>query len=347
MKRRFAIVLALLMMFSLLGGCGASKSEPAPDPAPDDQTVEEPTMEPITLKFATSFAGTAASTVRASEAFDRITEQTNGAINFEVYPDNQLGSLADLMEQVKSGMPIMMFVGFDMIGDFVPEAGAIYFPYVFEDIYEIFPLVKSDWFAGVEAKIIESGVTPIGYGAAGYRHFIGSKPVRSADDIVNLKARMAPSAMAQGFIEICGGSPTTSTWVDNYSLIQTGVFDVCEADIQSLWNSSLQEVSQYLSLTGHFTSPCTILINNDIWAQIPAEYQDLIKAELEVAMIAQTDDTVANQDVYLQNFKDSGIEVIENPDKASFAPYIPDLYEHVGLDPALYDAIRTAIEENK
>ena len=204
MKKWLSILLAMTMTCGLLSGCGGSTSDDSAD-----------AVEPVVLKYATSHTMTAASTVRTMEAFDRITEQTDGAVQFEVYPDNQLGSLGDIMEQMRSGMPIMLFVGFDMIGDFVPEAGAIYFPYVFEDINEIFPLVESEWYAGVEEDIIASGVTPLGYGAAGYRNFIGSKPVRSAEDIKGLMARMAPSEMAQNFITLCGGSPTTSTWVDN------------------------------------------------------------------------------------------------------------------------------------
>ena len=336
MKKWLSILLAMTMTCGLLSGCGGSTSADSADG-----------VEPIVLKYATSHTMTAASTVRTMEAFDRITEQTDGAVQFEVYPDNQLGSLGDIMEQMRSGMPIMLFVGFDMIGDFVPEAGAIYFPYVFEDINEIFPLVESEWYAGVEEDIIASGVTPLGYGAAGYRNFIGSKPVRSAEDIKGLMARMAPSEMAQNFITLCGGSPTTSTWVDNYSLLQTGVFDTCEADIELLWSSSLYEVSDYLSITEHFTSPCTILINNDVLAQLSPEHQEIMKTEISRAMREQTEDTVANQDTYLQKFKDSGIEVIEDVDKESFAPYIPQLYEKLGLDPGLYDTIRAAIEENK
>lgn len=343
MKKGLAIVMVLMLICSLLVGCGSNQNAPAPD----TQNPEGSVVEPVVLKFATSYASTAASTVRVQEAFDRITEKTNGAVTFEVYADNQLGDLGDVMEQVKSGMPIMMFVGFDMIGDFVPEAGAIYFPFVFEDIMEIFPLVESDWFAGVEADIIASGVTPLGYGAAGYRHYIGSKAIHNVDDMKGLTVRMAPSQMAQNFVTLCNASPTTSSWADNYSLLQTGVFDLCEADLASLWTSSLQEVTSALSLTGHFTSPCTVLINNNILASLPAEYQQLLKDELAVALRQQTEDAVANADSFLQQFKDYGIEVVEDVDKASFGPVVPKLYEQLGYDPALYDAIRNGIEENK
>jgi len=354
MKKGFAIILVLALMCSLLGGCGA-KEEPAPaTPAAPSQTTEAPAadsapeMEPLVLKYATSFAASAAATARAQEAFDRIAEKTNGAITFELYPDNQLGSLTDTLEQVMSGMPIVMFSGLDMLGNFVPEANVADVQYVLQDMMEIFPLVESDWWAGVEADVIDSmGVMPIAYGTVGYRHYIGTKPVQSAADMKGLIARMPPSEVTQGFVMIHGGSPTTSTWADNYSLMQTGVFDVCEADVQSLWTASLQEVSKYLSLTGHSCNPCAAYMNNDIWEQIPAEYQQVMRDEFNAALQAAAEDYAANEADYVAKFKEYGLEVIENVDKASFAEKVPEVFKHVGMDPALYDTVRAAIEENK
>ena len=349
MKKRFAFVLVLAMLCGLLGGCGA-KEEPAPAPDAEEAVTEEagPAMEPIVLKYATSFASSATSTVHAQAAADRIAEKTNGAITFEFYPDNQLGNLTDTLEQVMSGMPIMMFSGLDMLGNFVPEANVADVQYVLQDMWEIFPLVESDWWAGVEADIIETmNVTPVAYGTVGYRHYIGTKPISCAADMKDVIARMPPSAVTQGFVMVHGGSPTTSTWADNYSLLQTGVFDVCETDVQMLWTSSLQEVSQYLSLTGHSCNPCAIYMNTDLWESIPAEYQQLIHDEFYAAMRAAAEELEANEGTYIQKFKDYGITVIEDVDKASFAEKVPEVFAHVGMDPALYDTVRAAIESAK
>lgn len=49
--------------------------------------------------------------------------------------------------------------------------------------------------------------------------------------------------------------PTTSTWADNYSLLQTGVIESCEAPLSLLLSSSLNEVCKYLCLSGHFVNP--------------------------------------------------------------------------------------------
>lgn len=365
MKKYIALVIVLVMVCSLFVACSAKEpaatseaqetqvqetqdASPA-ETASDTATVTESTeqdMDPIEFKFGCAESESTAFVQNLKAAFDNITEYTNGALTFTVFPDNQLGTITDVLEQVKSGAAIIQNIGFDQIGDMVPEFAPTSFPYVFQDMYELYDLTESDWMADMDTKISETGVSMLTYGATGYRHFISTKRIESAEDITDKIIRMGPSSAAQGFITVMGGTPTTSTWSDNYSLLQTGVFDACEASAESLWAASLQEVCSTLTLSGHFITPAALAINNDYWNKIPADYQEYIKTELKNAMIASTDASIANEESFIQKFKDAGVEVIE-PDKSTFAAFVPDLFELLDIDTSVYDDIRAAIEENK
>ena len=51
----------------------------------------------------------------------------------------------------------------------------------------------------------------------GYRHFISTFEINSAEDCKGHIMRMGPSGAAQGFITVMGGNPTTTTWAgENY-----------------------------------------------------------------------------------------------------------------------------------
>ena len=72
-----------------------------------------------------------------------------------------------------------------------------------------------------------------------------------------------------------------------------------------------------------------------------------IHDEFYAAMRAAAEELEANEGTYIQKFKDYGITVIEDVDKASFAEKVPEVFAHVGMDPALYDTVRAAIESAK
>lgn len=353
-KKFLALFLAVLMVLSL-AACGAKAEQPAPqqqETASQPETTEASGApatlmdKPMVLKFGCSETEETALVQEMKAAAERIAERTNGEISIEIYANNQLGSKNDMVEQMTSGVPIMLANDFNGMASYVDGVGVAGYPYIFEDIYDIYALEKSDW--GIEAneKMLEAGFAPIAYTAYGYRHFISTKQITCADDCKGLIMRMSPDPAPQKFITLLGGSPTTSSWVDNYSLLQSGAIDSCEAALDLLWSSSLYEVCDYLCLSGHFITPNIFMTSADIWNQIPAEYQDVLREEIGTAARAITDAAVANEASFVEKFKEAGVTVSE-ADKESFAAVVPELYKACGEDPGMYDVLMEAIAQGK
>lgn len=345
MKKLLALILALIMAFSL---CACAKtSEPAAEapaaPAEEAPADAAPAYEPMAFKYSCSEGVNSAVVKYVTEALESVTEYTGGAYTFEIFPDNQLGSITDVQESVFAGAPIIESVGFDQLGDIVADFAPASFPYLFQDIYEVYDLAESEWMTNMQDSFSAAGIHTIALGANGYRHFISTKPIESAESVKGMIIRMGPSSAAQGFIKVMGGTPTTSTWGDNYSLLQTGTFDACEANLEALWNGSFYEVCDYLSLTGHFVTPCALIVNDEIWSTIPADVQDVMAKALAEGLRKATDAAMESENSYIDQFKEAGVEVIE-PDKATFAAFVPSLFEDLGIDTAIYDDIRAAIE---
>ncbi len=345
MKQKFLSLLLAAVMVLGLTACGGNKTD-TPAPGGDAAGTEPPAAEPMTFKV--SYAETEDSIFGqvVNAAFEDITAATDGRLNFEIYPNNQLGSITDMLEQMRAGAPMICSMGFDNLGDVVPDFAPASFPYVFNDLYEVQALAKSDWMAGVETSLVAQDVQPLCYGAIGYRHFISTFPISGAADCKGHIMRMGPSAAAQGFITAMGGTPTTTTWADNYSLLQTGVIESCEAPLSLLLSSSLDEVCDYLCLSGHFVNPFSLCMNPIFWEQISPEDQKVVKDTLSAAAVEMADQAMEMEADFIQQFKDLGVTVTE-PDKASFAAVVPDLFQLLDLDPAIYDDIRASIDANK
>src|SRR3954454_7625406 len=55
------------------------------------------------LKYANNSPVTHPLTVRTMEAMERIKKETNGRVEIQVFPNNQLGSDTDMLSQLRSG----------------------------------------------------------------------------------------------------------------------------------------------------------------------------------------------------------------------------------------------------
>lgn len=343
MKKIPALLLAVLMTLGMAACSSSDPATPSSTSAAPAATTKAPAGETFTFKVTFASSADTVFGKKISEAYKKVAERSDGTLNFEIYPSSQLGSTAETLEQMLSGMPVIACLGFDNTGDYVPELGVASAPYVFQDAADVFKLVKTDWMAGVEKKMHEKNFAPLAYGSLGYRHFIGTKPIRKASDITGMIVRMGNSSLAQNFITVMGGSPTTSSWADNYASLQQGIFDACEASLDLLYTSSLYEVCDYLTLSGHFVTPTILTMNTDYWNKLSADQQKIIREELQGAMRTIYDEMAAAEETNVQKFKDKGVEIIE-VDKSEFASYVPELLKKLNLNTAVYDDIQAAIK---
>lgn len=363
MKRILSLILVFVLLFALVA-CGSKDSGQTPT-APTNSSgsgnssggssganstgTQPAKKDTLTLKLCMAETAASIPGTRMQQAIDEFNEYADGDVVIEFYPDNQLGSLDDMSEQLMSGAPVMIYTGAaDLCKVTAPKMGAVAIPYILTGLYDYTFAQDTQWWAEEVAPDLEKDrVTIVANCSSGYRHFIGSCPIQHVNDVASHVLRMGPNPYLQGFVSIMGGSPTTSTWADNYTLIQAGTIDACEASIDLLWTSSLYEVCDYLSLTGHFTTPANLAMNSDIFELMTADQQAKMLEIFRKAAIGISDDGLAFQGDYLQKFIDSGITVIypEDIDIAEFQSYMPKLGETLGFSADEISNAVTQIEE--
>ncbi len=351
MKKLFAIVLTLAMVLSL-AACGGKEEAPAAPAAPAAPSApaapaapSAPAKDPIMLKLCCSETATSVLGQQLQIVMNEFNEYAAGSVVIEFFPDNQLGSLDDLEEQVASGAPILLSTGAGNLSKFAPKLGILGVPYILSGLYDYMYAPQTDWWASNVAPDLEAqNIKLLSFQSNGYRHFIGSQPAATVQNVKDYVWRMGPNPQLQGYVTIMGGSPANNAWSDNYTLIQAGTIDGCEASIDLLWTSSLAEVCDYLTLTGHFTTPSSVMCNLDIWGLLTTDQQDKLLELFNQLAINVSDEMVASEAEYVQNFVDAGTTVIYPEDIAidEFKAFMPKLCEELGYDAA---EVEMAVEQ--
>ena len=348
MKKILALLLAAIMVLSM-AACGAEEV-PATEAAPAAQggeTAAAPTEAAPTFNFKVSITQSTTDPMATytQQWMDEVTEKTNGAVTFEFYPNGELGTINDVCEQIARGAAIIAYAGPDAYMSIAPDMAILNSQYCLTNADQIDAVNQSEWFQGQCELLAAGNVHCLGWNYfTGYRHFLSKEPIETVEDLSGVQVRVADSAAAIAFIKSLGASPVVTNWNEVYSSLSTNIVTAAEAPLATLYSSSLQEVAKYCTLSNHLVSTGMMVLPEDIFNSMPAEYQQILT---DAVYQAGTDFTAYNlnsEAEYQAKMEEAGVTFI-TPDVASFAAKASTMYSSGDLSftPGLYEEIQAII----
>lgn len=347
MKKLLALALALIMILSLTA-CGAAPAPEAAAPEAAPEAAAPADDFQLTLKYAYANSATDPSSIAFSEMCDRITERTNGALKLEFYPNNELGGIADVMEQLQMGGNIITTCSADFLADYCPDHAALNGTYLYDTWEDMQIVAKSDWYKGLMDQLDEHNVHVLFFGGnGGHRHMISTYPIYTPEDLVGKNARVSGGLMFVEMYKALQASPITLPWAEVYQGLQQGIVEVAEAPLYTIDAAALQEVANYVTLTSHIICADTVVMNTELFESIPAEYQEILLEEISTTVMTRNAVVDGDEAAAMEKMKAEGVTFIELTDeeRAAFAEATKSMYTNIDtLSPGIYDTIRAIID---
>ena len=186
MKKLIAMLLSLVMILSLFAGCGNDKpaASEAPKAAEESKAADATNapVKPVVIKYSTAESPTSVLAQVMTDLIAEVDEKSNGTIIFEPYYSNELGSLADVTEQMTLGGNLMANASGDFYATYgCPDILSSALFYAVPDKEALQKLNASDLFASWCDQIEEaSGIKILCCNwAAAPRNIISTKPINS------------------------------------------------------------------------------------------------------------------------------------------------------------------------
>ena len=217
-----------------------------------------------------------ATSVKFKEA---VEQRTNGELEIQIFPSDQLGSARQLLESAQLGAADMVLQG-DQIAAFVDEFSILSMPFLFRDLPHLAAVMDGpigDWFA---EKAKKKGFIILGYWENGLRHITNNKrPINTPDDLKGLKIRTPNAAITIEYMRMLGAAPTPMPFGEVYSALQLGTVDGQENPIAHALNQNFYEVQKYLSLTGHAHIVETFVMSKVVFDRLTPVQQTILLEE--------------------------------------------------------------------
>jgi tripartite ATP-independent transporter DctP family solute receptor len=273
----------------------------------------------FTYKFANNLPVTHPLNIRAKEMADAIRTDTNGRLDIQIFPNNQLGSDTDMLSQLRSGGLEFFTLSGLILSTLVPAASISGIGFAFNDYDRVWKAMDGDLGAHIRDQITKAGIVPMDkIWDNGFRQITSSsKPIATPADLKGFKIRVPVSPLWTSMFKALDASPASINFAEVYSALQTRIVDGQENPLAIISTAKLFEVQKYCSLTNHMWDGFWFLANRRAWEKLPADLRTIVAGHVNAAAAKERED-VAELNAGLQKDLSSKGMVFNQPDSASF-----------------------------
>lgn len=313
MKKFVSLCLAGALMLSL-AGCAASDSKGK-----------------YILQISTVLTEADPLYIALTEVFEKqVEEKTNGAIEVQIYSGGQLGTDEDVLEQALVGAGVGVITEAGRLSNYVYDFGVLLAPYVAADYEEAQKLFETDTYNELCGELEEEGFKILSFNYyQGERELFTKKPVTKPADLAGQRIRSSGAQVVTSTLEAMGANTTVLAWSEAYQALQQQVIEGVEVHLSAAVGSSIQEVTDYLSFTGHQQLLTALIVSDKWFRNLLEEYQEIIMEASYEAGIAGSEAVIERNDEYLKTLTDNGIEVVDC-DVDAFREACEVVYDELG-----------------
>ncbi len=333
-KTLLSSILIALLLFTV--ACSPASQETGTNTNTDSEKKTEQT-ETITLKFAGLVPKENIFSSHGIEPFmEQVTKKTNGRVQFEYYPAEQLGKAADLLNLTADGVADMCHCLPNYSASDMPVSSGLWSlpglintdtsdaALTFWDITQQSPIL--------EAEYLDHGVRPVVTSIGPLAEILTTnKEIKSPEDLKGLKIFTFGGPVNE-VLETFGAIPVHMPVGEAYSALTTGIAEGIAYYPSGAETFGLHEPMKYTTRgLGFGTSGSAFLINEDVFQNLPKDIQDIIIETGKEVTKSFTEFLASENDKLLDEWKSSGkIAVYEltEEDKKAWKPIFDEFTEN-------------------
>ena len=275
--------------------------------------------EEQTWNFACSTTETS-TWAKAGEQFGRLMEEaTGGKVHVKVYAADQLtnGNQSEGIQALMNGDPVQISLHSNLIySAFDPRFNVVSLPFIFDSVEDADAKLDGEAGDKMNALLEEYGLHCMGMAENGFRQLTNSvRDVKSADDMKNLKIRVAGSNLLMECYKRWGADATNMNWSETYTALQQNTVEGQENPLPAIDAASVQEVQKYCSMWNANYDCLFFCINGELYKDLTPEQQKVVDEAGKKAVDYERDINRSGDDEIKERWTDqNGVEITEYQD---------------------------------
>ena len=318
MRKLLVLVLSMVVVGTMAFAGGQSEGgEEA-----GEQTV-------INMRFGHYAAEEHPGDLAAKMFAENVERRTDNAIQVTVYPNNELGSPPELLEQNILGAIDMSLPTQGALDKYNKKFAVVMLPFVFRDYEHAYGVLDGPFMEWVAPELEDEGLVFLSNWEWGFRNLTNRvRPVNTPADVEGLKVRTPPEIQLEAAMEALGANVQKIAFPELPQALQQGVLDGQENPLSVIYHFNLYEVQNHLALTRHVYNSMVHVMSKQVWDQLTPEQQAIIREESEAAGNFMRTELQKEEARLVEQLEDVGMEVTR-PDRAEFRAKMGPAYDRI------------------
>jgi tripartite ATP-independent transporter DctP family solute receptor len=273
----------------------------------------------FTYKFANNLPDAHPLNTRAKEMSAAIKTETNGRVDIQIFPNNQLGADTDVLSQLRSGGVEFFTMSGLILATLVPAASINGMGFAFPDYPTVWKAMDGELGAYVRGQIAKANLVAMEkIWDNGFRQTTSStRPINGPDDYKGFKIRVPVSPLWTSMFKAFDAAPASINFNEVYSALQTKIVEGQENPLALISTAKLYEVQKYCSLTNHMWDGYWFLANRRAWEALPDDVRTIVASNINAAAVNARVDTEKLNATVRQDLTAKGL-TFNQPDVAPF-----------------------------
>lgn len=284
---------------------------------------------------------------------DLVEEYTGGEIEVRVYPNEQLGKLDTVIDQLSQGIVQVVVTSVGILGRYEPALDYTAAPFLFENYEEWARFMNSDlvkgWLKNAEENgkfVVLGDLTAMPRGS--YRVIASAVPVESVDDLNDLRIRQWSQDLMVNAWTHLGTEVRILSWSEVYDGINRKLVQAVTSPLELVEPQKFYEVAPYISRTNEYPQALAFLVSKKAFDALSPEMKEAVERAHAEASVFMHDLIDKNAEETVAKLKEEGATFVDLP----LAPIVEkmdafyqDLQQKGELPEGFLDAVAAARTE--
>ncbi len=251
------------------------------------------------------------------ERFAKLVEAyTGGEITFALFPNGQLGSEQETVQNCRLGTLDFSVAAINNITPFSPSVGLFTLPYLILSVDEAVKLTQGPIGEElVQNTIKAAGVRILGWSYSGFRRLSNSKrPVTKPADLKGLTIRVPKNAIMIDSYKSWGVSPTPMAWDEVFTALQQKVLDGQDTPLITQYVMKFYEVQKYITKIRYVFLLEPLVISEQLYQRQSPEVQKILQRAGKEAQEFCRQFLILFEDSIEKELKGQGLEIMDPAD---------------------------------
>lgn len=279
---------------------------------------------------------------QGAQVFKKLVEErSDGAYRVSLHPNAAMAGGNDRveLEMVQGGAVHFLIKSTTWMTGLDPRFQVLGLPWLFPD-HDTANTVLDGPAGDALMETIESrDLVGLAWGVNGFRQVTNSKvPVRTPADLKDMKIRVPGIPMYLSLFEAMGASPTTMSFSEVFTALQTGTVDGQENPLSLIYSSRFYDVQKHVTMWNYSYDAIVFATGKGFWEGLSAEDQDMFRQAAREAMDHERQ-VVKQEDAEIPaKLAEAGVEIVELSDdelqvfKETLEPVYAEYREKLGAD---------------